>query len=214
MCLTISGDFLLYTTFIAWIFPRECTGCPNADCTFHGLVNHLPSDHLLNFLLIFNIFALLCFLGLIQMVADKIIGNFASTWQKEGGKQLSVGETAILVSSSVRKTIPCRVPSEPSIPEEQGSHPMDASSGNWWWWWWPSSDAQSNASNDEAIRSEKGDEALSRRILIIIMSLANVTSSLLASIISYAIFANTMGPALALEFSHRCFKIIYSHSTS
>merc|ERR1719220_3430242 len=82
---------------------------------------------------------------------------------------------------------------------------MDASSGNWWWWWWwPSSDdAQSNASNDEAIRSEKGDEALSRRILIIILSLANVTSSLLASIISYAIFANTIGPPLAMEFSHR-----------
>ena len=215
MCLTISGDFLLCATFIVTVLLRECTGCPNADCAFHGLVNHLPSDHLLNFLLIFNIFALLCFLGLIQMVADKIIGNFASTWQKEGGKQLSVGETAILVSSSLRKTILCRVPSEPSTPEEQGSHPMDASSGNWWWWWWPSSDdAQSNDSNDEAIRSEKEDEALSRRILIIILSLANVTSSLLASMISYAIFANTMGPALALEFSHRCFKIIYSHSTS
>lgn len=149
------------------------------------------------------------------MVADKIIGNFASTWQKEGGKQLSVGETAMLLSSSVRKTISCRTSSEPSNPEEQGSRPIiEASSVNWWWWWWPSSDDQNNASNDEAIRSEKGGEVLSRRILIIILSLANVTSSLLASIISYAIFANTMELAPAMEFSHRCFKITYSHSTS
>ena len=214
MCLAISGDFLLCTTFITTVLLRECTGCPNADCAFHGLVNHLPSDHLLNFLLIFNIFALLCFLGLIQMVADKIIGNFASTWQKEGGKQLSVGETAILLSSSVRKTISCRTSSETSTPEEQGSPPIIEASPVNWWWWWPSSDAHSNASNDAASRSEREDEALSRRILIIIMSLANVTSSLLASMISYAIFANTMGPALAMEFSHRCFKIIYSHSTS
>ena len=201
MSLTISGDFLLCTTFIASTFPRECTGCPNADCTFHGLVNHLPSDHLLNFLIIFNIFALLCLLGFIQMVADKVIGNFASAWQEQGGNEMSASETASLIFSSAKSIV------MGSTSQEQEDQTTDdeanAPSNSWWswWWWWPNSNAQDSAPS-VAIRDE-GDQTDLKRILGVTILVTKLTSTFFGWIISYAVFSITQVPSIALEFSYR-----------
>ena len=201
MCLNISGDFLLCSTFIAWIFPRECTGCPSADCTFHGLVNHLPSDHLLNLLIIFNIFAVLCLLGFIQMVADKVIGNFASAWQEQGGNEMSASETASMIFSSAKRIVMGFTHQERE--DQTTDDEANAPSNSWWswWWWWPNSNAQDSAPS-VAIRDE-GDQTDLKRILGVTILVTKLTSTFFGWIISYAVFSLTQVPSIALEFSYR-----------
>ena len=50
-----------------FLFPRECTACPNsAECVFHGFVNSLD-EHLLYFLLTLNVGGFFWLIGFFQV---------------------------------------------------------------------------------------------------------------------------------------------------
>ena len=91
------------------------------------------SSHLLNFLLLFNFFALLwvlrfmqvdpllltafsSFYTCLQVITDNIVANFASTWQKEGGGKMSFGETGSLLLSSAKKVFCLQMIAEAAFP--------------------------------------------------------------------------------------------------
>ena len=89
------------------------------------------SSHLLNFLLLFNFFALLWILRFmqvdslllslfllpsLQVIVDNIVANFASTWQKEGGGKMTLRETATNLLSSAKKVFCLQMIVEAAFP--------------------------------------------------------------------------------------------------
>jgi len=186
---------------------KECTGCDRAACNFHVLSNSLDG-HLLDFLLIFNFFGLLWLIGFTEVIFGNIVANFASRWQEEGGKRMSFGETVTLLISSCKKVLqtvakaafPCLpLPFSTEVPtssgEEDGS--MDNEDRSWWTWWWcPNSPSTLVQPNIEDEREVRGATCL-------IILVAMLVSTLLASMISFTIFAHTRGSSLAMELSHR-----------
>merc|ERR1719458_1221941 len=56
---------------------RECTGCPNAECRFHGLSNNgSPGKETRDFLHILNFVGLLLFLPLIEAIGNVVVAKF------------------------------------------------------------------------------------------------------------------------------------------
>ena len=162
-----------------------------------------------------------------QEFIDNIVTNFASLWQGEGGKKMSFGKMGSLLLSSGKKVFclraiaqaafPCLTPffassSEESASPRQEDGQLDGEglgylySGCWWTWWWfwlrrnrESSSIPANQHGEEIAEKQKQVG----RVVHITVFTAEIVSTLLASIISYAIFAYTLGSPLAMELSNR-----------
>ena len=188
----------------------------------------------------FNLLGLLWLLGFIQVgsrsysrhcvqvVIDNIVAKFVSAWQEEGGKEMSLVETATLLLSSGRKVFCLQTIAKAAFPcsplpffassseeltspgQEDGEDPAYLSSGCWWtwWWWWPRTNQESsNSPSTEALDHNGKEIAETRkqvgRVVHLTVFTAETVSTLLASIISYVILAHTLGSPLAMELSHR-----------
>ena len=157
----------------------------------------------------------------VQVIFGNIVANFASTWQEEGGKKMSFGETASLLLASAKKvfclqtiavaafpclSLPFFASPEESISPGQQDGPMGNEDRSWWtWWWWWSSQPSSPSSVVSNMENEIAgkEERQVRRVTFAIIFLAKLVSSLLASIICYAIFSHTQGSSLDMALSHR-----------
>ena len=52
----------------------------------------------------------------LQVIVDNIVANFASTWQKEGGGKMTLGETATILLSSAKKVFCLQMIVEAAFP--------------------------------------------------------------------------------------------------
>ena len=108
------------------------------------------------------------------MIGDNIVANFVSVWYERGGHQTCFGEAVTLLLSSPREVyytfFPCL---------QQSSLPSVAAQ-----------------KEKEIVEKQK----LLRRIMHILIWMANLVSSLLASTI---FFTYTQGSPLAMGLSHR-----------
>ena len=113
-----------------------------------------------------------------QVVNYDVVGNFASAWQEEGGN--SWHEMGLLMLSSAKKALCLLVSPHVSAEEEHdGGQPVNEDPAN-----------------------QPYERGIAKKQLGITIFMA-FTSPLLASIISYTIFANTRGYPLVTELSYR-----------
>ena len=160
-----------------------------------------------------------------QEFIDNIVYNFASLWQGEGGKKMSFSKMGSLLLSSGKKVFclraiaqaafPCLTPffvssSEESASPGQEDGQLDGEglsylySGCWWtwWWFWLRRNRESNPANYHREEIAEKQKQVGRFVHFTVFT-AEIVSTLLASIISYPIFAYTLGSPLAMELSNR-----------
>ena len=136
---------------------------------------------------------------------------------KMGSLLLSSGKKVFCLRAIAQAAFPCLTPFFASSSEESASPGQDNGqldgeglgylySGCWWTWWWfwlrRNRESSSNPSNQHGEEIAEKQKQVGRVVHITVFT-AEIVSTLLASIISYAIFAYTLGSPLAMELSNR-----------
>ena len=145
-----------------------------------------------------------------QVIVENIVATFASAWEEEGGKKLSCCETAPVLFSSARNVFHLQIVVKAIFPQmlfaflvdstcqRQGDGVEETNLPSGSWWCLPKTNQPSNNENE----IEKKRRQL-RRSVFIIISMANLISAILASLLSLEIFTHTKESPLAMALSFR-----------
>ena len=146
-----------------------------------------------------------------QVIVENIVASFASAWEEEGGKKLSCCETAPVLFSSARNVFHLQIVAKAFFPQllfasssaestsqgrGDGVEETNLTCGSWWCL--PKTNQPSNNENE----IEKKRRQL-RRSVFSIISMANLISAILASLLSFEIFTPTKESPLAMALSFR-----------